>query len=120
MVAIKELDNASDLYDLQNLLLEEEHPMVNPTHCIKRDGIVTGGLGIGGCIPVQFFLSKKHENFLDILTIKRYITDYCKRNGQRNIVLQIGPESPGYKIMQKLGATYIGLGHYWHYDVQKD
>ncbi len=108
-----------DLNELDALLIEEGHPMVAPTHCIKRGGIVTGALGVGGCLPLQIFLSKKHENKLDILAITRFIGHYCDLNQETDIIVQIGPESPGYKIMEKIGARYIGLGHYWHYDRTK-
>lgn len=92
--------------------------MVSPTHVIENSGRITGALSVDSIIPVTIFLSKKDTNKLDMLSIMRFTSSYCDSISNNNVIVQIGPESPGYKIMQRMGAKYIGLGHYWHYETK--
>lgn len=114
-----EVITEEDYWVLDDLLREEKHPMVRPTHVIKRDGNVTGGLSIGSSIPISMFLSKKYENKLDILSIRRFVSSYCDSISNNHLLVHVGPTSPGWPILEKMGATYVGGGHFWYYESKK-
>ena len=111
-----EVMQPSDWEELNSLCLAEEHPMVGPTHVIRRQGNITGALSLGGATQLSIFLSKKGKNKLDMLSINRFVRSYCDSISNNNLLLQIGPTSPGWPIMEKMGAKYLGLGHYWYYE----
>lgn len=118
-MALRTISGGSDLQKLDRLLREENHPMVNPTHVIERNGEIVGAIGLDNCIPLQLFLSKNGDSSkksLDMLEVFRFVKSYCDSISTSNLLLHIGPESAGWKIMEKLGAEYIGTGHYWHYE----
>ncbi len=111
--AIKE----GDLEAVDELLRGEGHPMVQPTHVLRNDTGITGALAIASCTPIQMFLSKKNTNKLDILAMRRFVKRYCDSISNNHLVVQMGPRSPGWDIMNKIGAKYVGKAHYWYYEI---
>ena len=99
--------------ELSDLAIKHNHQLWAPTHVIRKDGIVCGGVSIGGVPLVNVFFAPQIKAS-DTFVVQDAIEKEVIANGWGECLVSLGPESPMFKHASKWGLQELG-NSFLHY-----
>lgn len=103
---LEEIDDNS-WRELDELAQANNHQLWAPTHVIRKEGAVCGGVSIGGVPVVNVFFGPKIKA-RDTFIVQDAIEKEVVANGWGEYLVSLGPESPMYKHATKWGLRELG------------
>jgi len=109
---LEKIDEAS-WKELDKLAQDNKHQLWAPTHVIRKEGVVCGGVSIGGIPLVNVFFANQIKAS-DTFVVQDAIEKEVRANGWEDYLVTLGEESPMYKHASKWGLVELGstLLHY--------
>ena len=103
---LEEITNES-WKELDSLAKASDHQLWAPTHVVRKEGEVVGGISIGGVPLVNvFYGSKIRAN--DTFVVQSQVEEVIKANGWNDYLVSLSPDSPMYKHASKWGLIELG------------
>ena len=103
---LEEITNES-WKELDALAKENNHQLWAPTHVVRKEGVIVGGLSIGGVPLVNVFYGPKIRA-QDTFIVQDETEKVIKENMWKDYLVSLSPDSPMYKHASKWGLIELG------------
>jgi hypothetical protein len=94
---------AEDIEPLIKMAQGDGHGLWRPTHCIKRNGELSGSVSIGGVPLVTAYINKEIHSPLGFKAVVQNSVKEMQELGFQDCLVAINEDSPAFRFMPALG-----------------